>query len=111
MGNSSKQFGKTQAVIEKYRPSNASEGEWFMSQFCENCRRDSESNPCAILCKTMMCIICEDGSDDYPTEWRYVDDKPVCTKFSDKHKPRNIPLAKSKATLNQIEMFPLEARP
>src|SRR5688572_20466673 len=80
---------------EKYRPSNGSEGCWFMGKFCENCKHEKFSHTqkdgdkqCDILNRTMM----HDVDDpEYPSEWTYTEvDTPTCTAFSfwnwrDKH--------------------------
>ena len=65
----------------KYQPSNGSEGDYFMSEFCMNCI-NCDPDPdgkkqCDILGRT-LCL----GVDDpnYPTEWIYNDnDEPTCT--------------------------------
>lgn len=69
--------------VELYRPSNGTEGEWFVEHFCENCERErqwreEEINPCEILGATFMFDVDDEG---YPTEWRYVEGKPTCTAF------------------------------
>lgn len=66
-----------------YRPSNGSEGEWFMSIFCEKCEKDRyESKPCGILGRTFALGIDDKG---YPKEWiRDTGDwpgNPRCTAF------------------------------
>lgn len=69
----------------KYRPSNGSEGEWFMSKFCERCVKDSEARPCRIIGLTMSLDI---SHKDYPRAW--VEDAetgPRCTEFSDHKAP------------------------
>lgn len=68
--------------IELYRPSNGTEGDSFINEWCADCDRhpaDIESDDqCEILMATFVC-----GTDDteYPDEWRYVDNSPVCTGF------------------------------
>lgn len=60
-------------MIEKYRPSNGTEGECFMAQWCARCERDRarredfEADGCPIVVNTMAY-----GIDDpeYPQEWR-----------------------------------------
>lgn len=65
---------------EKYRPSNGSEGRYFMSIFCENCKKD-ENHDCPIIVESMV----NDLEDpDYPSEWCYDDKgKPTCTAFEE----------------------------
>lgn len=53
--------------IELYRPSNGTEGEIFMHQFCSRCERDRyASRPCSIIGRTMALSVNEKG---YPKEW------------------------------------------
>lgn len=68
-----------------YRPSNGTEGDFFMEDFCYRCKNDSEDNPCPIIGRTMGYDI-----DDirYPTEWICDDDRisnPRCTAFEARH--------------------------
>ncbi len=57
-----------------YRPSNGTEGEWFMSRFCYHCLADSEESPCEILGEAMA------GGE--PDEWREDGPRgPRCTAF------------------------------
>lgn len=71
---------------DKYRPSNGSEGDIFMSQFCDRCKHNKET-PCEIIGRTMACKI-DDPS--YPDEWVRAEDGlqiwegvmgSKCTKF------------------------------
>jgi len=66
---------------EKYRPSNATEGDSFRYSFCEKCCKDKpeQENYCDILTNTMAYQV-ED--ENYPSEWIYNDDgNPICTAF------------------------------
>lgn len=63
-----------------YRPSNGSEGGWFMSRWCELCSRDSEANPCDIIAHSMLYEI---GEPEYPREWVRDENGPRCTAFRD----------------------------
>jgi hypothetical protein len=98
----------------KYRPSNGTEGEYFISEFCQNCIHDNpdydaKSPRCDILTLTM----CLDASDpNYPSEWVYDEnDRPTCTKFvkwdwdndGDPGDPDN-PLAPIPVSDNQLVM-------
>jgi hypothetical protein len=73
-------------TTEPYRPSNGSEGDWFMSRFCHRCVKDSESKPCRILGRTFALDVDDKG---YPREW-ITDDAhgPRCTAFADHEKPK-----------------------
>ncbi len=80
----------TATAIELYRPSNGTEGEYFMEAFCAKCVK---FEPCPGVggrhCDIQMRSIVH-GIDDaeYPGEWRY--DKsgdPTCTAFEDGNPP------------------------
>ena len=67
-----------------YRPSNGTEGEMFMEQFCYKCvhdkaYQDGTGDSCEIICNTMVYSI---DDPNYPKEWVF-DSKgqPKCTKF------------------------------
>jgi len=69
--------------MNKYQPSNGSEGVWFIGKFCDHCLHQhpdpDNDKQCMILCRTM----CYNVNDpEYPEEWQYdKDGKPVCTAF------------------------------
>lgn len=67
----------------RYRPSNGSEGDWFMSQWCDRCIKDRPSRPCPIVSNAMGLDI---DHADYPAEWVQTADGPRCTAFSRRHK-------------------------
>jgi len=64
----------------KYRPSNGTEGEIFMSQYCWNCAHDADENkPCPILGASLAYSI---SDPKYPEQWQYNEcNDPVCTEF------------------------------
>lgn len=68
---------------EKYRPSNGSEGEWFVEEYCMQCLH-CDPDPCGpkqceILCATLVFGVDEPG---YPKEWTYNEkNEPICTKW------------------------------
>jgi|ERR1700748_274899 len=70
--------------FQKYRPSNWSEGDWFINKWCRNCihgkyehTHKSEDPPCKILSYS---IVYELNDKEYPSEWVFGDDgKPKCT--------------------------------
>lgn len=72
--------------VELYQPSNGTEGECFMSQWCANCTADANFDPvtgagegCEILASTMISGV---DDDDYPRQWRSDGEKgPRCTAF------------------------------
>lgn len=70
--------------IKKYRPSNGSEGDWFMGKFCYQCIHDNPD--CEALsprCDIMTLTMCLDVTDkDYPNEWTFDEmGNPTCTSF------------------------------
>ena len=70
-------------MIKKYRPSNGTEGEFFMNYYCDRCKHDSAyRNGTGYSCEIVSDAITLDIDDEnYPTEWQYKDGEPVCTKF------------------------------
>jgi len=71
-------------VGEPYQPSNGSEGEMFMRDWCAKCSRDN-FNPdtgdggCVIITLTMALDV---GNPEYPREWQYsAEGQPICTAF------------------------------
>lgn len=78
-------------MIEKYRPSNGTEGEVFFESWCSHCQRDlamskglaidecGDDDLCDILGRTMALDVDDPG---YPEEWQYDDNRrPCCTAF------------------------------
>jgi len=76
---------KPEDLIELYQPSNGTEGDIFMSQFCYKCVKFPHSsdakNQCFIFLMGWSCSITD---KEYPKQLRYIDDKPVCTAFKDR---------------------------
>ena len=75
-----------QLAGKPYRPSNGTEGDMFMAEWCEHCEHDSrwrddpESAGCPILCDTM---IYHTRDPEYPKEWIYDQEgRPSCTAFT-----------------------------
>lgn len=71
--------------IEKYRPSNGTEGAGFMSRFCDQCRNDDGGvgeTVCEIIGNTMAYDV---DDPEYPDAWCYGQDgQPQCTAFHSK---------------------------
>ena len=63
-----------------YRPSNGTEGDIFMAAWCEHCSLNANKldEPCPIVGDVMAFSI---DDPDYPNEWCYQDEQPVCTGF------------------------------
>lgn len=67
--------------MERYQPSNGSDGMAFMSEFCEQCMFDNSQKKvyCDVLNRTMIHDI---KDEEYPKEWVYDGNfKPTCTKW------------------------------
>lgn len=73
---------------EPYQPSNGTEGEYFMEEFCYQCiherwihrqKEDRDEDKCTIINLSMS----YDRNDpEYPKEWTYdAAGKPTCTKW------------------------------
>lgn len=70
--------------MEKYRPSNGSEGDWFINEYCMNCIHENPSQESKHKCDILTFTFCLDLNDkDYPSEWTYNEKhEPICTAFS-----------------------------
>jgi hypothetical protein len=78
----------TQAHVEKYCPSNGTEGEGFISAWCGKCERSGRpGKPCdagheVIGCSIVGRSMAFDIDDaEYPAEWIQGKDGPECTAF------------------------------
>ena len=68
--------------IKLYRPSNGCEGDWFEHEHCMQCIHTDPDPTGEKQCHVWGLAVCTDTTDkEYPTEWRYVNDKPTCTKL------------------------------
>lgn len=68
-------------AVKKYRPSNGTEGEGFISYWCANCvhEKREDGRSCDILTRTMVYGVDE---PEYPEEWqRDESGAPKCTAF------------------------------
>lgn len=72
-------------MAKLYQPSNGTEGDIFMSQYCYRCSKFPHSsdakNQCMIVLGTMAL-----GIDDpeYPKQWQIGPNGPTCTAFKDR---------------------------
>jgi hypothetical protein len=72
-------------TIELYRPSNATEGDFFMAGYCFKCAKWPESSDAKKQCMIFLRTQAFDVEDkEYPRQWRYVDGEPTCTAFRDR---------------------------
>jgi hypothetical protein len=70
---------------EPYRPSNGTEGEMFMADWCDLCAKEAGPNRCEILTATF----CHQVNDpEYPRDkWVYGDDgRPTCRSYETRRK-------------------------
>lgn len=67
-----------------YRPSNGTQGDIFMAEWCENCalaKFDDPDRACDINLRAMAHDI---GEKAYPAEWQYSNGGvPICTAFTE----------------------------
>jgi hypothetical protein len=75
MTNEAKDGG---AAVEKYRPSNGTEGECFMAEWCDRCAKDAKPLSCSIITDTMAYDV---DDAEYPSEWVWDGKTPRCTAF------------------------------
>lgn len=70
-------------MSKKYRPSNGSEGDHFISTFCMNCIHENPNPELKPNCEILTFTMCYDVNEpEYPEEWIYNDQgKPVCSSF------------------------------
>ncbi len=72
-------------MSEKYRPSNATEGDSFIGRFCEHCALyDTGETFCPILGATLSLDTEDPG---YPEEWVMDASGPHCTEFQPEGEP------------------------
>lgn len=69
--------------MDKYKPSNGTEGDCFMSKFCFQCTKwnghdDADGEPCSILGDALVYDVTDKG---YPKEWIRDEKGARCTAF------------------------------
>lgn len=62
-------------MSEKYKPANGTEGDIFMSRWCDGC---SKQEDCMI---PHITIFIDEDDAEYPQQWIYENDVPICTAF------------------------------
>jgi hypothetical protein len=71
------------ADVRPYRPSNGTEGDIFIAQWCAVCSRngwsDEDGDACDILTRSFVYPV---DDPDYPQEWVMGDRGPGCTAFA-----------------------------
>lgn len=70
--------------MKLYRPSNGTEGDMFMDNFCYQCIHENPKENGSPKCEIITLVMCYDTKDkEYPKEWCYDEnEKPTCTKFT-----------------------------
>lgn len=67
-------------MSKKYRPSNGTEGDCFMSEFCYQCDKfENDDVYCKINMRTMAYSV---DDDKYPVEWQCDEKGAWCTEFT-----------------------------
>jgi hypothetical protein len=87
--------------MNQFYPSNGTEGEIFISKWCENCKRDPASRNSEA--KTQCAILTNSLIGKQPKQWIYQDEKPVCTSFVDFRIKKG--LHKKREVKNQTKLF------
>lgn len=96
-------------MAERYQPSNGTEGESFICHWCGNCARSGAPNRpddaghelmgCSITGMTMAFDV---DDPEYPKEWVYGADGPMCTAFIPEGEP--VPSPRCKQTADMFEV-------
>lgn len=70
--------------MKLYRPSNGTEGEYFMAEHCYQCIHENPKADAKPKCEIITLVMCFDTKDkEYPKEWCYDENgDPTCTKFT-----------------------------
>lgn len=86
--------------LKLWRPSNATQGDAFMRDWCGTCAHDfKDSESCDINMRTMAFDMNE---PEYPSEWCYnPQGEPVCTAYILKSEP--IPSPRDDRTIDMFE--------
>ena len=62
-----------------YRPSNGTEGDFFMSQWCAHCALNNLDDDFCVI--QMLALTHDIDDDEYPSEWIYRNGIPICTAY------------------------------
>lgn len=96
-------------MIERYRPSNSTEGECFFESWCRHCQRDRsmrEGDPIDECDDNELCDIIARSFRGEVDEWVYgPDDEPMCTAFVPAGDP--VPPPKDDRTIDMFGTDPL----
>ena len=81
MGVDQENLSDMSEEIKLYQPSNGTEGQFFIEEYCMNCQNcnpdPNGAKQCDILLRSLAYGI---NDEQYPNEWRYDNDgKPMCT--------------------------------
>lgn len=96
-------------MIERYRPSNGTEGDCFIETFCCHCARSEHLQPNAsdlapAGCPILDLTFAHDIEDpEYPGEWIEDGDGPRCTAFIRHGEP--VPTARCSHTPDMFTTF------
>ena len=63
-----------------YRPSNGTEGRYFIDEYCMQCINCDPDPNGEKQCKILCASLCHNTNEpEYPGEWTYDGNKPICT--------------------------------
>jgi hypothetical protein len=88
-------------MSEQYFPSNGTDGDIFISMWCENCKRDPASRNSEA--KTQCQILFNSLIGKQPKQWIYMNGKAICTSFVDYRIKKA--LHKKRVLKNQTSLF------
>lgn len=77
-------------MVEKFLPSNATQGDGFIADWCYRCARHSTEpgEGCEIFGRTQAYQV---DDPEYPEQWRYGQDGPECAAFIPEGEPLPAP--------------------
>ena len=70
-------------TLRLYRPSNGTEGDLFMAEWCGNCKRANFDDPDQACMIQLLALAHKIDDPNYPAEWNYTNGGiPQCTAFT-----------------------------
>ncbi|MGC1494191.1 MAG: hypothetical protein WA790_00170 [Sulfitobacter sp.] len=70
-------------TLRPYRPSNGTEGDIFMAEWCERCALSNFDDPDTSCMINLRALAHSIGDPEYPAEWNYTNGGiPQCTAFT-----------------------------
>ncbi len=82
---------------KSFRPSNGTEGDIFMGQWCEHCSKHAPGDD--VDCHILRDALATSMDDQhYPPEWIYRVGVPACTAFVRQSDPADVPVPRCENT-------------